>query len=380
MPRCPHGSRGVKRFSRALGLVGASLLVWVASSVSRTPPAPPSVSRALTVNPSVPVARNQADPAVWVEDPLFPRHPAKLLGEPASGFEGLSARPGSVPEGLLPRAADQVEKTAAERGGIDPCQSPDDGFGIYERWRVGTGAGRLLVPQRFLPWPDSFDLVLHFAGQELARKEVARARVPFAFLGVSLGRSGLEYEKYVGGPKGLWTLGLAAIGTVRKIRGGPQRVRKIALASWSIGYSGVGLVLRQSRNTSDVDAVILLDGLHTPRDEATARVQLEPFVRFAERAARGQALMFVSYSSIGTDGFASSHESARRLIHALGGLPLAVERLDPGGLELKELFSRGGFHARGYRGGGRMDHCAHLMLYPMLARALGRRWGLSEPR
>jgi hypothetical protein len=182
----------------------------------------------------------------------------------------------------------------------------------------------------------------------------------------------------VGGPKGLWSLGLAAVGTMRRIRGRRQRVRKIALASWSIGFNGVGTVLRQSRNTDDVDAVILLDGLHTPRDEEIARVQLEPFVRFAQRAARGDALMFVSYSSIGTDGYASTHESARRLIYALGGLPVPVERIDPGGMELKELFSRGGFHARGYRGGGRMDHCAHLMLYPMLAEALGRRWGLSE--
>ena len=290
-------------------------------------------------------------------------------------FDGLSARPGSVPVELSPRAADQVEKTVAERGGIDPCQSPDDGFGIYGKWRTGTGAGKMLVPEQLLPRPDSFDLVLHFAGHELARKEVARARVPFAFLGVSF-KSGLRYEKYIGGPKGLWSLSLAAIGTMREIRGRRQRVGKLALASWSAGFNGVGIVLRQSRNPHDVDAVVLLDGLHTPREEETARIQLEPFVRFAERAARGEALMFVSYSSIGTDDFASTHESARRLIHALGGLPVAVERLDPGGMELKELFSRGGFHARGYRGGGRMDHCAHLMLYPMVAEALGRRWKL----
>jgi hypothetical protein len=50
-----------------------------------------------------------------------------------------------------------VEKTAAERGGIDPCQSPDDGFGIYERWRAGTGAGKLLVPDQLLPRPDRSD-------------------------------------------------------------------------------------------------------------------------------------------------------------------------------------------------------------------------------
>jgi hypothetical protein len=81
---------------------------------------------------------------------------------------------------------------------------------------------------------------------------------------------------------------------------------------------------------------------------------------------------------VNTDGNATTHETARRLIHALGGEPLSVERLDVGGLELKEMFSKGGFHARGYRGGGEDDHCAHLMLYPMVAKALARRWGTTS--
>jgi hypothetical protein len=312
-----------------------------------------------------------------IEDPLFPGRTVELKGELDPGFDGLSARPGSVRPGLLPSAHDRLEKPVSERGGVDPCQSPDNGFGIYKKWRWGTGMGKILVPEALLPDPDRFDLVVHFAGHELARKEVARASVPFAFMGVSFdGGVSLDYRQHVGGPQGLWWLTQAAEGTVRALRGRPQAVRKLALASWSAGYAGVGILLEQS-NLGALDAVILLDGLHTSREEPLARPQLEPFVKFAERAARGDAFMFVSYSSIGTDGYASTHESARRLILALGGLPLAAERLDPGGMELKEVFSRGGFHARGYRGGGKLDHCAHLMLYPLVAEALGRRWGIS---
>jgi hypothetical protein len=29
---------------------------------------------------------------------------------------------------------------------------------------------------------------------------------------------------------------------------------------------------------------------------------------------------------------------------------------------------------RGYAGGGKMDHCAALLLYPDVARALSKRW------
>jgi hypothetical protein len=84
--------------------------------------------------------------------------------------------------------------------------------------------------------------------------------------------------------------------------------------------------------------------------------------------------MFISYSSVMTDGFASTTEAARLLILELGGYPLAVEGEGPGGLRLKEAFSAGNFHARGYLGGGKLDHCAHLLLYPDVARALHRRW------
>jgi hypothetical protein len=353
-------------------------MVVAVSSARRAPPKPPAVPQPVAVTTQAePAASSETERPAMMEDPLFPGHPVKLRGELARNFEELGARRGSVPVELMPRSSDRVEKTAAERGGIDPCHAPDNGFGIYGNWRTGTGAGKLMVPEEYLPRPDSFDLVLHFAGHELARNELARTQVPFAFLSVSVGRSGLEYGGYVGGPKGLWSLTLAATGTIRRIRGTRQHVRKIALAAWSIGFNGVRIVLSQSKNIDDVDAVILFDGLHTPRGEAEALLQLEPFIRFAERAARGEALMFVSYSSIGTDDYASTHESARRLIHVLGGVPLPVERLDPGGMELKELYSRGGFHARGYRGGGKMDHCAHLMLYPMVAEALGRRWGLT---
>jgi hypothetical protein len=360
-----------------LGWLVAVLLIagdcWVADARGSDVPR--------TLEPKVvqpaPLRASRAEPSRRLEDPLFPGRTVELKGELDPGFDGLSARPGSVKPGLLPHVRDRVEKPASERGGVDPCQSPDDGFGIYKKWRWGTGMGKIMVPEALLPDPDRFDLVLHFAGHELARKEVARASVPLAFLGVSFDGGSLDYRKHVGGPQGLFWLTQAAEGAVRAIRGRPQAVRKLALASWSAGYAGVGILLQQS-NLDALDGVVLLDGLHTSSEEPLLGPQLEPFLKFAERAARGDAFMFVSYSSIGTDGYASTHESARRLILALGGLPLAAERLDPGGMELKELFSRGGFHARGYRGSGKLDHCAHLMLYPLVAEALGRRWGISR--
>jgi len=307
----------------------------------------------------------------YVDDPVFPGARARLLGERDTAFDGIRAKPGKRLGTLKPARSDRVEKSAEERGGVDPCNRPDEGFGIYRRWHWGGGAGKLLVPLD----ADSpaKGMVFHFAGYELARKEFQRAQEPLLFLGVSFKSGGLDYRRNLSGPHGLLSLEDAVSASLDKL-GQPARPGHVALAAWSAGYSGVGVLLQQSENLEDVDAVILLDGLHASRDDDAALEQLGPFLRYAERAARGEAFMFVSYSSVGTDGYASSHETVRRLVRELGGTPLAVERQDVGGLELKEMYSRGGFHARGYKGSAEADHCAHLMLYPDLARALARRW------
>jgi hypothetical protein len=98
-------------------------------------------------------------------------------------------------------------------------------------------------------------------------------------------------------------------------------------------------------------------------------------VAFAKRAAARKTFMFVSHSSVDTDGFASTTETMHYLANELGGRPLRVTGEDPLGLRLIELFNRGDFHLRGYAGGGKRDHCAHLGLYPDVARALAKRWG-----
>lgn len=274
----------------------------------------------------------------------------------------------------MPEERDRVHKSPKARGGIDPCNSPDPGFGIYDKWRWGGGAGKLLVPLERVRNRAAVDVVFHFAGYELMRKEAARADTPFVILGVAFPGGGLNYRRNLSGPHGLLALEKAVAASLERVPDVPNKLRHRAVSAWSAGYDGVGVLLQQSENAGDIDAVILLDGLHASRKDEVAELQLEPFIRFAQRAAAGGAFMFVSYSSVPTDGYASTHETGRRLIRSLGGEPLFVEREDAGGLELKEMFSKGNFHARGYRGGDELDHCAHLMLYPMALEALERHW------
>jgi hypothetical protein len=353
----------------ALGTVG--LFAWVGIGQSQ---ATPEKLRAVLARVGARLPHVE-DKSRVVDDPLAPGRPAKLVGNRALDGNWISAKLGTVPATLFPTEADRERKPPEARGGLNPCETPDRGYGIFQKWRWGGGAGKLLVPPvDRLDAARGVDVVFHFAGYELARKEVAQADVPIAFLGVAFHAGGLNYRGHLSGRNGLEVLENAATAGLKKVEGVPTTLNRVALGAWSAGYDGVSVVLERSTNAKNIDAVILLDGLHASRKDEMAELQLAPFIEFAKRAARGDAFMFVSYSSVGTDGYASTHETGRRLIRSLGGEPLFVEREDVGGMELKEMFSKGGFHARGYRGGGELDHCAHLMLYPMALEGLARHW------
>jgi hypothetical protein len=156
--------------------------------------------------------------------------------------------------------------------------------------------------------------------------------------------------------------------------GGAVKARRIALTSWSGGYEGVRAVLE--RSAARIDSVVLLDGLHCSTDVDKRALGLAPFIEFAKRAAGGDAFMLVTHSSIEPGIYASTTETANFLIHAVGGRPLAVERDDALGLELISAFSQGNFHVRGYAGGDKPDHCAHLALMEDATLAIGRRFKL----
>ncbi len=292
-----------------------------------------------------------------VGDPLDPG-PLKLRAVPAPNGEAwVSARPAQE---LL------KELKPADRGGVDPCDTPDPGWGDYLPGQMRSGSW-IMMPKD--PAPNgTFDVVMHFHGHELALKEFLRAKTKFSFLGMTASR----YADRISGEKALDGLVELIEKAASERAGKPAHVRHLVLAAWSGGYAAISLLLEQS--TRKPDAVILLDGLHGSRDQKILAQQIDPIVRFARRAVKDEVFMYVSHSSIDTDGYASATEGVHFLIHALGGRPIAVEREDPFGMRLVELYSAGGFHARGYAGGGKSDHCAQLTLYPIPLHALERRF------
>lgn len=268
---------------------------------------------------------------------------------------------------------------------MNPCDSPDPGFGSYEPWNKAPSMGQMLVPRRgAVNKRGEFDVVFHFHGHEPARKEWVRVMKHSVFVGITLGVGSGPYEKAFREPGAFEKLLRSVEEELSKRSGRLARARRIGLSAWSAGYGAVQEILRRPPWKNRVDAVVLLDGLHAGYvGEGLNEKQLEPFVHFARRAAQKRALMLVSHSSIVPPGYASTTETANFLIHSLGGRPTRARSRasDPMGLELLARFDRGGFHVRGYAGAAELDHCAHLGLYrDILAVHVLPRWSARGKR
>ncbi|MCA9594016.1 MAG: hypothetical protein KC776_11915 [Myxococcales bacterium] len=323
------------------------------------------------------VSRAAAPTDAKLVDSLAPRRaltrPARDA-PPSSDADDAAARAAGF-RAAWPRAHPardyQYSRTAKERG-VQPCEAQDPGFGVHAAWVHVRPMGQFIAPRgsAFISADGGFDLVVHFHGHRPARKEFVRSGEDLVLLGVSLG-IGAAYGPPFADPKHFETLVSGVERALSRREARAVHVRRIALSSWSRGYEAIAEILTQPI-AEKVRALILLDSLHASREPAPGRLALEPFARFAERAARGETFFLVSHSSIDPPDYASTTETARYLVAALGGVPTPALRKDPLGLELFEIYEKGRFYERGYTGNGKLDHCAHFGVYAEAVQGLSR--------
>lgn len=320
------------------------------------------------LNPPHPPAV-RATPPGTLRDPLVPDRPVTLDTAPrADAGDWIKARPGF-----------QYSRTAAGRGGVEPCATQEIDTSGFEDW-VPLDKGHFTAPRTLeLDSSGHFDLVIHLHGDEAVRRELIESRQPFVLYTLSLDPS-QSYAPLFTGTHFAEAIASGIEHALSKRLGKPAHVGHIALSAWSAGFVGVEAALVQP-GSDDIDAVILIDGLHAPRGDASVfKAQLKPFLDYATRAAARERFLFVSHSSIDPVDFASTTECAHYLIASLGGTPVPVRRSDALGLELVEYFSRGDFHVRGYAGNDKPDHCAQLGVLRDVYAALGRRWSAAQKR
>ena len=104
------------------------------------------------------------------------------------------------------------------------------------------------------------------------------------------------YDRAFTNPAAFDTL-LAAIGReLTAAVGRDVRVQRITLSGFSAGHGAVRAILREPRHFARVDAILLMDGMHTSYVPEGIVVEkggtldpknLDAFVRFAEEAVKG---------------------------------------------------------------------------------------------
>ena len=283
------------------------------------------------------------------------------------------------------KAEERRRKDRKRRGGINPCMTPDPGFGIYDKWST-VGIGRLLAPQRGgVTRKGGFDLIVHFHGRYPIRKEFVREAKGTVLVGVDLGVSSAPYTNAFSNP-GAFAKLLENVKAEMARRTGKKKtyIRKLGLSSWSAGYGAIEQILRQKAGKK-VDTLVLLDSVHTgyddPKTKKLRESGLKPFIAFAQQAKRGKKLMYQTHSSIIPPGYASTREVSHHIVKAIGGKIRKTKRQDRYGLELFERYDRGGYKVRGYRGNDKPDHCAHLGLMKTIMRVLiNPRWKSPKGR
>ncbi len=277
----------------------------------------------------------------------------------------------------------QVQKTAKERG-INPCNTPDPGWGVYDHWDRSVSMGQMIAPHRGgISKSGAFDVMIHFHGHDAVRKEWVQVMNGTVLVGIDLGIGSGPYSTAFSAPNSFEKLVQSVEAAMAKHTGKKNaHVRHVGISAWSAGYGAVIQILEQDYAKKNVDTVVLLDGLHCGYTGKTLNaVQIQPVIDFAKLAARGKKFMFVSHSSIIPPGYASTTETAHYLIEQVGGRVHKTHprASDPMGLDLIGRFDKGNFHVRGYAGNDKMDHCAHIGLYhDVLKVHIRRRW--KSPR
>lgn len=253
---------------------------------------------------------------------------------------------------------------------------------INREGHVSVPGGILVLPTTFVPDADgAYDLLVHFHGNTAVVKEsaeVARLNAPVAI--VNLGIGSLPYEELYAVP-GTYEELLASVQRGLESRGVVNaHLRRVALSGWSAGYGAISTILQVRKKTDELDAVLILDGIHCGWENGALNArQMHPWVELAKRAANDELYFGITHSSIDPRAYASTTATSSYLLEAVGAAretrdpvrdaPRYLELVSMNGAIAKKLEKtmdpiseahKGSFHVTGFTGETPEHHMAHL--------------------
>ena len=251
--------------------------------------------------------------------------------------------------------------------------------------RTFTGPGgrvvEVFVPRRALRRAE-LDLVVTFHGAAwLPHQAVASLGGNAVSAVVNLGAGSGGYHRAYGDPTAFDSL---VAGVERETRGAAARdvrFRRVTLAGFSAGHGAIRAILLEPRHFARVDAVLLMDGMHTSyvpegqvldKGGALDSTNLVTFTDLARAAIRGEKRFLITHSEIFPGTFASTTETADWILRALGLRRRPVLRWGPRGMQQLSAVRAGRFELLGFAGNSAPDHVDHLHAMPELLQRVAR--------
>lgn len=228
--------------------------------------------------------------------------------------------------------------------------------------------------------PTRLRLVIHFHGAaSIPDSAVAQLGGDYAAAVVSLGAGSGIYDRAFSDPAVYESLLAGIRREAGRALGTAVGFDRVTLSGFSAGHGAIRAILREPRHFDSVDAVLLLDGLHTgyvPERQVLAdggalddRV-LEVFVRFAKAALSGDKRLLITHSEIFPGTFASTTETSDFLLQALGLRRTAVLEWGPRGMQQLSEVRAGSLMIFGFAGNSAPDHIDHFHGMPEFLRML----------
>jgi hypothetical protein len=268
-------------------------------------------------------------------------------------------------------AADGASRTAkiARNANRDDAESATP-------YRAHFGWCDLYVPGWFRPEGGKYDLIVHFHGVPFLQEDnIEHTRVNAIVVSMNLGIGSGYYSSYFQAPAVFPALLDSIQAQVEKShRADGAQLGRVALAAWSAGFGAVGAILSQQDNASRIDTVFLADGFHTSYlgNRQIYDEGLMKYVRFAELAERGERLMVMTHSSIGTDGYPSTTQTTAEFLKLKGLAKHDIQgQLAPRKMRPIYESHRGSLYVTGFEGTQKEDHVDHVKamgdtMYPLL--------------
>ncbi|MEO8577041.1 MAG: hypothetical protein ABI556_10085 [Gemmatimonadales bacterium] len=223
---------------------------------------------------------------------------------------------------------------------------------------------------------ETVDLVVHFHGVAwLPEQAVAALDIPAVVAVVNLGAGSNGYDRSFSDPAAFDSLLAAVRRKVSAVNGKSVRIGRLTLVGFSAGHGAIRAIIREPRHFARVDAILLLDGMHTsyvPEGSLLSTggtldtTNLVAFASFARAAINGEKRFVVTHSEIFPGTFASTTETADWLLRTLGLRQTPVLTWGHRGMQQLSEVRSGRFEVLGYAGNSGPDHMDHLHAMPEL--------------